>query len=133
MTSNVRLRLLPHDLAVVRLAPEAELPGTVLGGPFVSITRTGDELSVVCADRDAPSGGTVERGWSCLQVVGPLDLSLTGVLASLAKPLADAEVSVLVISTYDTDHLLVRSELLRAAVAALERAGHTVSYGQRAL
>lgn len=104
----------------------SELPSAVLEGRFVSVTRTADELSVVCADEDVPSGGSVHRGWSCLQVEGPLDFSLTGVLASLITPLADAEVPVLVISTCETDYVLVRTELLRKAVAVLERAGHAV-------
>jgi hypothetical protein len=126
MTSTVRLRVLPDDFAVVRLPPHADLPSTFLDGRFASITRTADELSLVCVDQDVPTGVAVDRGWSCMQVEGPLDFSLTGVLVSLLKPLADAEVSVLVISTYDTDHLLVRSELLPTAVDALQRAGHSV-------
>lgn len=94
---------------------------------FWSITRTPEELSLVLPEENVPDGILAERGWSALQVQGPLDFSLTGILASLTAPLADAGISVFALSTYDTDYLLVRSETLSEAVAVLERTGYTIS------
>ena len=93
-------------------------------GGFVSITRTEEELSIVCDERLVPfEFVAVERGFRMLMVVGPLDFSLTGVMASIAGPLAEAGVSLFAISTYDTDYVLVREERLGEAVEALRGAG----------
>jgi hypothetical protein len=115
------LRLLPGSFAVCRLAPDAPLPEA-----FWSVTRTEDELSVICADDAAPAGAAAQHGWRGLQVAGPLDFGLTGVAAALTTALAAAGVSVLPVATYDTDYLFVREEALARAVAALEAAGHAV-------
>jgi len=116
----VRLRVLPGELVVARLAPDAPLPPA-----FFSATRTDAELSVVCAPQEVPPGAPAEPGWRALEVAGPLDFGLTGVLASIAVPLAEAGVSIFAVSTYDTDYILVRD--LEAAVSALREAGHDVS------
>jgi hypothetical protein len=122
------LTLVPLDgtFAVCRLAADAPVPGWATGGPFVSITRTGDELSVVCREGAVPAGVRCERGWRCLRVAGTLDFSLTGVLASLVGPLAEAGVSASAVSTFDTDYLLVKASGFERAVEVLRRAGHTV-------
>jgi hypothetical protein len=91
-------------------------------GELVSVTRTREELSVVCADAEVAA--SCERGFRALAVAGPLDLELVGVLASLLEPLADAAIPVLALGTYDTDYLLVRADDLDAALAALRAAGH---------
>lgn len=120
------LRRLDVRLAVARLPPDARLPewaGMDEAG-FVSVTRTADELSVVCAESRVPSGAVAERGWGAFSVRGPLDFGLTGVLASIATPLAEAGIPVFVISTYDTDHLLVRWPDMDRAADRLRGAGH---------
>jgi hypothetical protein len=130
----LRLRLLTGELAVARLAPSARLPpwaAVARSGTLVSWTRTPDELSVVCAAAAVPPVVTAERGFRALAVVGPLDFSLTGVLAALATPLAEAGVSLFALSTYDTDYVLVRATQLRLALTALRRAGHTVASADR--
>jgi hypothetical protein len=119
--------MLPDSYAVVRLQPGAELPAWVDKGPFRSITRTDSEVSVVCRDRDVPVGESSEPGWRVLEVIGPLDFSLTGVVASLVGPLAAAAIPIFVISTFETDYLLVRARDLGAAAEALEAAGHPVA------
>lgn len=91
---------------------------------FFSLTRTRDELSIVCCEENVPEGVDCDRGWHCLQVKGPLDFALTGILASLAVPLAEADISIFAISTYDTDYFLVKE--LDMAIAVLLRAGHNV-------
>jgi hypothetical protein len=120
------LTTLQGRFAVCRLPADAQVPPWVTGA-VTSVTRTLDELSITCAEDAVPEGITAERGWRCLKVEGPLDLALTGIAAALTTPLAEAKVSVSVIATYDTDYLLVKEDRLADAVAALERAGHTVS------
>lgn len=121
----MKLRLLSGTFAICRLAPGEPIPSWAMG-EFVSITRTNDELSIVCGNEQVPAEVAAERDWRCLQVVGTLDFSETGVLASLAEPLAAAGVSILVISTFDTDYVLVRDGRLPDAVAVLQKAGHAV-------
>ncbi|MBS0661491.1 MAG: ACT domain-containing protein [Verrucomicrobia bacterium] len=117
----MQLTLLPDSFAICRLAPDAAVPPR-----FFSVTRTAEELSVVCREADVPSDARCELGWSGLQVAGPLDFALTGVLAALAAPLAAAGVSIFALSTFDTDYLLVKSASLPEALAALRGAGHEV-------
>jgi len=122
----VQLRTLPDSYAIVRLQPGAELPEWVDKGPFRSVTRTDHEVSVVCRDPDVPEGESAERGWRVLELVGPLDFSLAGVVSSLVDPLARAEIPLFVISTFETDYLLVRHADLDRTAEALEADGHTV-------
>lgn len=120
-----RILLLPERLAICRLAGTEPVPEWA-GGSFCSVTRAADELSVVCAESAVPASVPSEGGWRALQVHGPLDFALTGVLASLAVPLAQAGVSIFAISTFDTDYVLVKEESLDRAVNALQLAGHVV-------
>ena len=124
---SLTLDVLPEMLAICRLPPDAPLPDWAVGGGLVSITRTAAELSIVCRAERVPPGVTVVGGWRCLRVAGPLDFALTGVLAALAEPLAQAGISLFAVSTYDTDYLLVPERHLNAAVAALEGAGMRVN------
>ncbi|MDX1385929.1 MAG: ACT domain-containing protein, partial [Thermoanaerobaculia bacterium] len=102
-----------------------------LGGELWSVSGVPGELSVVCEERRVPPGAEAKRGWSCLEVAGPLDFSEVGVLAALTAPLAEAGVSLFALSTWSTDYLLVSSDRLPAAVAALRAAGHTVTGASR--
>ena len=114
------LSVMPITLAVVRLDALSTIPSWAIdGGDFFSITRTQDELSVVCLEDKVPQGLKVERGWRCLKVEGPLDFGLTGILSSLAKPLAEAKISIFAISTFDTDYIMVKKENLQRAVEVL--------------
>ena len=120
------LTVLPGAFAIVRLAADAPLPPWAAQGGFFSVTRTSDELSVVCLADQVPSGVATETGWRALKVKGPFALSEIGVLATLAAPLAEAKVSLFAISTFDTDYLLVSGKQLDVAIAALKDAGHSV-------
>jgi hypothetical protein len=122
----VRLRTLPDLYAIFRLDPDAAVPDWVYDSPFWSVTRSDSELSIVCAEEDLPDETRAERGWSALELVGPLDFTLTGVVASLVSPLADDKVPVFVLSTFETDYLLVRENDLARAVESLRAAGHSV-------
>jgi hypothetical protein len=126
---TLTLQRLAGVYAVCRMeagAPPEWALAALRDGPFASLTRTPDELSLVCAEMQVPPGVRCERGFACLKVAGPLDFALTGVLAGLAAPLAQAGISLFAVATYDTDYLLVRQADLDAAVAALRAAGHSV-------
>ncbi len=126
-TRQLELTLLPDRFAISRLAADAPIPGWATQGAFFSVTRTRDELSVVCELARVPVGVQCQSGWRVLKVHGPFVLSEIGVLSALAAPLAAAKISLFAISTFDTDYLLVASETLLAAIAALERAGHAIN------
>jgi uncharacterized protein len=121
------LRLLDDTFAVCRLEANDPIPTWATAGRVFSLTRTPDELSVVCPERAVPDAVRSEGGWRCLQVVGRIAFAELGVLAGLASPLAQAGVSVFALSTFDTDYLLIKEELLEKALAALRGAGHTIS------
>ena len=127
--TRLRIAIQPYTLAVCRLDPSAEFPSWARG-PFVSITRTDEELSIVCDEAAVPDplpdGIPVERGWRCLKVEGPIPFEVTGVAAALVGPLAEARISVFLLATFDTDYLLVKRELFERAVETLRAAGHTL-------
>jgi len=121
----VRLALLPGHFAIARLPAGGALPAWGPQGRVWSVTRRGDELSIVCPETAVPDDvETVTRGFHALEVAGPMDLGIVGVVAELSRAIADAGVALFVVSTYDTDLLLVRD--LAGAVSALEGAGHEV-------
>ncbi|MGZ5430915.1 MAG: ACT domain-containing protein [Thermoanaerobaculia bacterium] len=125
--------MIPGTYAICRLPAKAPLP-TWAGKVFTSITRTADELSIVCDERRLPPDLDgldlrVARGWALLKVHGPFPLDVVGVLASVAKPLAEAEVSLFALSTFDTDYILVRRTYVNQAIAALILAGHKLVEG----
>jgi hypothetical protein len=93
---------------------------------FLSVTRTADELSIVCAEGLAPKDAKCERNWRVFKIEGPFDFTLTGILVSVAKPLNEAGISILATSTYDTDYVMVKSKDSDKATAALKSAGHFV-------
>ena len=128
MPPALRLELLPGRLAVARLDEDAGPPAWAFAAPgLAAVVRRRGEVSVVCAEASVPAGAQAERGWRALEVAGPLEFALAGVLAGLAVPLAEAGVSIFALATYDTDVLLVREAQLDAAIAALRAAGHDVS------
>jgi hypothetical protein len=101
-----------------------QIPDWAVQGAFFSITRTAEEVSVVCPEKLVPKDVRSERGWRALRVAGVIDLSVIGLLAGLTAPLAEAGISVFAISTYDTDYLLVREHDLERAIELLRNAGH---------
>lgn len=125
------LETLPEEYAVARFAPDAEVPTWVFGGEFSAVTRTRDELSVVCRQDLLPAEFPAERSFRALKVRGPLAFSQVGVVDSLAHPLASAGISIFVLSTFDTDYVLVREADLDAARTILSGVGHRVD-GHRA-
>ena len=126
---GMKLQVLPGRYAVCRLDPDAVQPiwaRSPAGACLLSVTWSDSELSVVCPEERVPTGMPAERGFAALKVRGPLDLTLTGVLASLTGPLSEEGVPVLAISTHDTDYLLLHGEDVGRGTAALAAAGHSV-------
>ncbi|RZS34745.1 hypothetical protein EV193_10893 [Herbihabitans rhizosphaerae] len=124
---RLSLDVRPGEYTVLRLAADATVPENLLrANGFVSVTRTPDELSVVCPAAVAPAAELSKPGWRLLTVRGPLEFTLTGIMAALSGELAAAGVSLFAVSTYDTDHMLVPATDLARAVAALVEAGHEV-------
>ena len=117
--------LLPDLYAIARLDGSAAIPKWP-AGDFVSITRTRDELSIVCRDDAVPRNVRADRGWRCLALHGPFALDVTGVAAEFTRVLAAAGVSVFVIATFETDYVLVPDRAIERAVAALRAAAHAV-------
>jgi hypothetical protein len=122
------LDVLPERFGICRLDPDASIPNWAQAAPFFSITRTEEELSVVCREHVIPQQTWYEKGWRCLKVQGPLDFSETGILYSLTKPLAREDISVFALSTYHTDYLLVREKDLPKTIEALSREGFLLKY-----
>jgi hypothetical protein len=116
--------LLDGHYAIVRLHADDPIPAWARG-TFCSITRTSDELSIVCEEGNVPDV-VADRGWRCLKLAGPFPLDQTGVAAAFTRVLADAGIALFVISTYDTDYVLVRDAALEHASMALRASGYTV-------
>ncbi len=119
------LDILDGSFSIHRPSPDDEIPDQLYQSQFYSITRTDDEISVVCSSSVHLDSERSETGWSCMKVLGPLDFSLTGILADISSVLAKAEISIFAISTFDTDYILVKSEKLQAAKKALQQAEYT--------
>jgi hypothetical protein len=123
---RLALSVLPDRLAICKLPPDSPIPSWASRGDFYSITKTADELSLITPDRDIPPDITCDHDWRALKVEGPLDFSLSGVLESVAHPLADASISIFAIATFNTDYVLVKSINLERATNALRAAGHAI-------
>lgn len=115
-------------MAVCRLAPDTPIPAWALTSTLISVTRTAEELSIVCSEEDvvvqSSSDIKVERGWMALKLEGPFPFSMTGVLASFLQPLATAGIPIFALSTFDTDFVLIKHQTLDDAITALRNSGH---------
>ncbi len=123
MNHQLTIEVHPELYAICRLGSGDAVPAWASGEQFVTISRTKSELSIVCEDARVPEGAHAERKRRLMQVEGTLAFSLTGILAAIAAPLAEAQVGIFAVSTYDTDYVLVSDE---KAIGALEAAGHVV-------
>ncbi|MEJ2703082.1 MAG: ACT domain-containing protein [Sedimentisphaerales bacterium] len=123
---GLTLSLLPGEFAVCRLEPERDIPEWATRDAFWSVTKTLHELSIVCCDGNVPEDIEAERGWRILEVESPLDFSMTGVLNSLTKPLAESRISVFVLSTYLTDYVMIRQKDFESAIIILRAQGHRI-------
>jgi hypothetical protein len=127
---KLTLIILRETFAICRLDKDALIPDWAFqGGPF-SVTRTKDELSIVSPQVNVPKGIVSSQGWSCLKVKGPLDLSSTGIISSIATALEQEGISLFSISTYDTDYVMVKEKDLEKAVFALTEASYRIEWEQ---
>ena len=124
MPSSLIIDLLAESFSICRLAAGAPIPAWATAAAFFTVTRTADELSIICATDRVPDDVTASGGWRALKLVSPFDLAEVGILLHIVAPLAAAGVSMLPVATYDTDYVLVRAPQLAAAVMALRRDGH---------
>lgn len=122
MSSNqLTLTITPHKLAISQLPRKSDVPSWAINNLFYSITKTQDELSIICPEAYVPEDIKAERNWRAFKVEGPLGFTMVGVLASLAQPLADALIPIFAISTYQTDYILVEEHNLTRAMEVLEQ------------
>jgi len=127
---ELRFRRLPGQFAVSRLPPDAAVPAWALTGRLTSITRTGEELSIVCPAENLAADVKSQSPWICFKLEGPFAFSLTGILASFINPLSQNGVPIFAISTFDTDYVLIQHEFLGAAEGFLRNAGHELLSGK---
>lgn len=126
----MELRMVDSTFSVLKFPPTETIPLWAIHSDIFSITRTDEELSIVCLSECLPLNEVfvdAEHDWKCMKVNGVLDFSLTGILSSLAKPLADNNISIFAISTFNTDYLLIKSHSIEKAKVVLENEGHIFS------
>jgi len=123
---SLRLSVLPGNFAVCRLPIDSELQMWFLGDPFFALLRSDTELTVVCQEEKVPAEVQHESGWRRLKLEGAFALTETGILQSVLRPLAESGVGIFALSTFDTDYVLVKQEVLPSVVAALSGAGHQI-------
>ena len=123
---KLKFRWLAGAYAIVRMDAETTIPDWATKGVFSSVTRTGDELSIVCPADNLPADLSAGSHWICFKLEGPFLFSQTGVLLSFVEPLSNNSVPIFAISTYDTDYVLVQEEFMDVAQPALGTAGHAL-------
>lgn len=121
---RLKFRWLPGPYAIVRLAPNSAVPEWATKGEFTSITRSSDELSIVCPAENLPREVHSLHHWICLRLEGPFPFSQTGVLLSFIEPLSNNGIPIFAVSTYDTDYVLVPEDFAGVTQQALADAGH---------
>ena len=126
LMSKQTLQLHSTVLSIHSLAIDADLPPALLKQSLFFISKTHDELSVVCPHDFLIDSQDTESNWQALEVIGPLGFSLTGIMANLSGVLARAGVSIFSISTYDTDYVLVKKQTVSKAITALKADGYNV-------
>jgi hypothetical protein len=117
--STLTLKLLEETFAIHSLASDIDIPKAVFDAPIFFIAKTFEETSIVLPQSVNIISDEVEKDWQALEVVGPLDFTLTGILSKISTILADEKISIFAISTFDTDYILVKSENVSLASAAL--------------
>jgi uncharacterized protein len=123
---TLTLSVLEGRYAIVKFPHGTAIPAWATSGAFFSVTRTAEELSVVASEDAVPADLDASRGWRLMKLHGPFAFDEAGIVAAVTSPLARVGLGVFVISTYDTDYLLVQQEEAPAAVEALEHAGHRI-------
>jgi uncharacterized protein len=126
MDRKLTMKLLSEKYGVCRLDKEEAIPSWAYKGEFFSITKTADELSILCLEENIPADIRCEGDWRILKVEGPLDFSLIGILSKISGVLAHQDISIFAVSTYDTDYILVKESNVESAVEALNKDGYEI-------
>ncbi|WP_018981359.1 ACT domain-containing protein [Salinimonas chungwhensis] len=121
------LAVLPEQFNIHGLAPDAPIPQAVLSSDMYFIGKTDDQLSLVVPDTIDITSEDIDKNWRVLELIGPLQLSMVGIMAQIGQVLAKAKVSIFIVSTFDTDFFLVKDNKLSVAISALRQAGYTVN------
>jgi hypothetical protein len=123
----LQLIILKNTFAIYRFNPDVEVPEWISDSAFYSVTKSPDELSVVCEQNENHTGATaVSSDWKALKIAGPLDLSLIGIIAEISRILKESNISIFSIATYETDYILVKNRDLNKAVDSLKANGHKI-------
>lgn len=125
---TLTMKLLKERFGVCRLNENEPIPEWAKNSDFYSITKTLDELSIVCSQDSIPSNIKCEKDWRTLKIEGPLDFSLIGILSSISTILAQTGISIFAISTYDTDYILVKDKDISNAIKALSNEKYKIIY-----
>jgi hypothetical protein len=120
------MKLLKETFCVVRLEKDSEIPIWINKDSFYSITKTDDELSIVCPQASVPKYSKMEKDWRILKIEGVLDFSLVGILAAISTLLAENKISIFAISTYDTDYILVKEDKINEAISVLNENNYEI-------
>jgi len=124
---RLKFSRLPGSFAICQLPPQTDVSGWALQGAFFSLTRTAEELSVVCSQEKVPADVRHEGAWACLKLEGPFPFSQTGILISLVQPLSERAIPIFAVSTFDTDYVLVKEAWIDKAIEILKEAGHEMT------
>lgn len=127
----LKMSIMEDNFGICRFGPDNSIPEWAFRGGFASVTKTSEEISVVCPQKFVPDHVLCEKNWRALKVEGPLDFSLTGILASISTILAKGGISIFAVSTYDTDYVLVREKDMDSAVAALTGGSYEIVHLKR--
>lgn len=121
---NIALTVLADTFTIHKLAPDASIPVKILNCDFYSVSKTPEELSLVCPEQIDVNSEQISQDWKCIKVKGPLDFNLTGILSGISDILAHANISIMAVSTFNTDYILVRKQALDEAISVLMQAGY---------
>ena len=121
---NIKLKILDKIFSIHRLSPDVAVPPQVYDSELYSIIKTDNEISIVCDSSIQLQAEESVSGWSCLQIIGPLDFSLTGILSGISTVLANSKISIFAISTFNTDYILVETANINKAKQALIDSGY---------
>jgi len=122
---RLRLSILPEVFTICSLPPDGTIPDISQIPSIISITKTPKELTLICDENHIPDNWKKSGQWKCIKVEGCFDLNAVGVLASIAEPLAQNKISIFVLSTFETDYILIHAEDVNTAVSCLTEFGHT--------
>ncbi|PKG73809.1 ACT domain-containing protein [Shewanella sp. Choline-02u-19] len=124
--ARMTLAIHPQLFTIHSLAPDSIVPSAIFQQDIYFIGKTSEELSVVVISTFEMESLEQENGWRCLEVLGPLGFSMTGILSSVSGALAAEKISIFAISTFDTDYILVKKDTLAEATKALKKKNYQI-------